>query len=283
MAVVIVTASGKGGTGKTTVATNLALSLAAHQPVQFLDLDVEGPNAHIFLKPQELRQVEVNKKIPQVDYNKCNFCGLCADICAFNALVVLDDEVLLFSELCHACGACSYLCPQKAMREKNQSVGVIELAEIDNISFGQGKLNIGEVAAPLVIAALKQYIKRDGMVIMDAPPGTSCSVIESVRDVDFCILVAEPTPFGVSDLQLMVELLEQLNISAGIIVNRYQERCNAIEDYARQKGIPILAHIPFDRQIAACYAKGQAFTRSLPQYSEIFTEVLSRIEGLVGA
>jgi len=280
---VIVVASGKGGTGKTTVATNLALSLASHQRVQFLDLDVEEPNAHIFLKPQDLHQEKVNKKVPRVDYDKCTFCGLCADVCAFNALVVLHGEVLFFSELCHSCGACSYFCPADAIREDDREIGVIESAELDNISFHQGKLDIGEVAAPAVISVLKQRLKRDGTVIMDAPPGTSCSVIESVKGVDFCVLVTEPTPFGLSDLKLMVELLKQLQIPAGIIVNRYQEGRTEVEDYARVEGIQVMARIPFDRKIATCYSEGRPFIKVLPGYAGTFAGLLPRIEGLVGA
>lgn len=279
---VIVIASGKGGTGKTTVATNLALSLASNEHVQFLDLDVEEPNAHIFLKPGGMHQEKVNKKVPRVDYDICTFCELCADVCAFNALVVLHGEVLFFSELCHSCGACSYLCPTKAIEEEEQQIGVIESAELENISFHQGKLNIGEVAAPAVISVLKQCLKRDGTVIMDAPPGTSCSVIESVRGVDFCILVTEPTPFGLSDLKLMVELLKQLQIQAGIIINRYQEGRTEVEDYAREEGIPVLARIPFDRKIAACYSEGRPFIRSLPGYAGILAGLLPRIQRLVG-
>lgn len=280
---VIVVASGKGGTGKTTVATNLALSLSSHQRVQFLDLDVEEPNAHIFLKPQDLHQEKVNKKVPRVDYDKCTFCGLCADVCAFNALVVLHGEVLFFSELCHSCGACSYFCPADAIREDDREIGVIESAELDNISFHQGKLHIGEVAAPAIISALKQRLKRDGTVIMDAPPGTSCSVIESVKGANFCVLVTEPTPLGLSDLKLMVELLKQLQIPAGIIVNRYQEGRTEVEDYARVEGIQVMARIPFDRKIATCYSEGRPFIKVLPGYAGTFAGLLPRIEGLVGA
>jgi len=279
--VVIVVASGKGGTGKTTVATNLAASSAEHQPVQFLDLDVEEPNAHVFLKPEISERTEVYTQVPSVDYGLCNLCGLCGDVCAFNALVPLTEEILFFPELCHSCGVCSYFCPKKAISEVEREVGVIEGAEIDNIVFAQGKLHIGEVAAPTVIQALKHRIMKNRLVIMDAPPGTSCSVVEAVRGADFCLLVTEPTPFGLSDLKLMVDLVGQLEIPAGIIINRYREGWDRIDCYAEERGIPVLMRIPFDREIAFCYAEGRLFTRSLPRYAGMFAGLVGKIEGLV--
>lgn len=279
---VIVVASGKGGTGKTTVATNLVLNLASHRPVQFLDLDVEEPNAHIFLPPGDWQQIKVGKQIPRVEYDRCTFCGLCAEVCAFNALVVLDDEVLLFPEMCHSCGACIHLCPTAAIFEEEREIGVVEQTEMDNITFHHGKLNVGEVTTPEVIAAVKEHLQADGITIMDAPPGTSCSVIESVRGADFCLLVTEPSPLGLSDLKLMVELLELLHLPAGMVINRYQEGLDDVENFAREKGIPVLARIPFDREIAACYSEGRPFVKNLPEYAAVFDDLWNQIEGLVG-
>jgi len=281
---VIVVASGKGGTGKTTVSTNLALYLSPAHNLSFMDLDVEEPNAHVFLKPQEVQKKPVNKKIPEINYEKCTFCGLCADICAYNALAVIKNEVnevMVFPEMCHSCGACMELCPEDAINSIDYEIGHIKLASLPGIKFYEGNLNVGELAAPEVIAHVKEYINHEDLVIMDAPPGSSCSVVESVKNVDFCILVTEPTPFGLSDLKIMVDLLEKLSIPAGIIVNQHEEGQTLIEDYAREKDIPILARIPFDRDIARYYSAGIPFITSLPGYKDIFASIIPEIEELV--
>jgi MinD superfamily P-loop ATPase len=195
-------ASGKGGTGKTLVATSLAFSLKGKHRVQLLDCDVEEPNDHIFLKPVITRREAVSIPVPEINEAKCSHCGLCAEVCAYNALAVLPDRVMVFPELCHGCGACSYLCPEKAISEVGRETGVVELGQADGIDFVQGRLDVGEAMPSPVIRRVKEKARPDGVVIIDAPPGTSCPVVESVKGSDFCLLVTEPTPFGFNDLVL---------------------------------------------------------------------------------
>ncbi len=191
---VISVASGKGGTGKTLVATSLALSLQNRKPVQFLDCDVDEPDAHIFLKPSLNHKQVVSIPIPQVDEKKCTHCGRCAEVCAYNAVAVIGEKVLIFPELCHGCGACSYLCPEGALSEINREVGVLEAGQSKGIEFIHGKLTVGEAMAPPVIREVKKHIDRERLAIIDVSPGTSCPVVEAVRGSHFCLLVTEPTP-----------------------------------------------------------------------------------------
>jgi MinD superfamily P-loop ATPase len=265
---IISVASGKGGTGKTTIATNLALSLG--EGVQFLDCDVEEPNAHIFLKPEIKRRHSVTVPVPQIDLSKCNFCGRCSQVCAYNAIAVIKDKVLLFPELCHGCGACSYLCPRKAITEKGREIGIVELGSRDGLSFIHGRLNIGEAMSPPLIRAVKEHIDSSQTVIIDAPPGASCPVIESVKDSDFCLLVTEPTPFGLHDLILAVKTLRQLKIPLAVVINRANLGDRKVDDYCRRENIPILMKIPFSREIAAAYSKGIAIVEALPEYKDKF-------------
>lgn len=278
---IIAVASGKGGTGKTTVSTNLALYLSEKQKIVFLDLDVEEPNAHIFLQPENIQQEAVNKIVPLVNYEKCTFCGECAKICAFNAIAVTKNEVMIFKELCHSCGACTYLCPENAIDECNYEVGHVKISKLPNLEFFEGNLNIGEVVAPIIIKSVKSHISKENICILDAPPGSSCSVVETVQDTDFCILVTEPTPFGLSDLNIMVNLLTKLNIPSGIIINQYEEGKNIIDDYARSKNIPVLARIPFDRDIAVSYSTGIPFIKELPVYRDLFASIIPQIKELI--
>jgi len=197
---VISVASGKGGTGKTLVATNLALTLSDKGKVQLLDCDVEEPNAHIFLRSPISQSQPVSILIPKVDETKCTYCGKCAEVCAYNAIAVLKDKVIVFPELCHGCGACSYLCPESAITEEGREIGVVERGSLGNLGFVQGRLTIGEPMAPPIIREVKRHIDLASMVIIDVSPGTSCPVVEAVRGSDFCLLVTEPTPFGLNDL-----------------------------------------------------------------------------------
>ena len=214
---IISVASGKGGTGKTTVAVNLSLSIPN---VQLLDCDVEEPNAHIFIKPKIDSKLFVSIPVPKVDKSKCNYCGRCAGVCEYNAIAVLKDNILVFSELCHGCGACSTLCPQNAIKEVDREIGLVEIGTKGDLQFGHGRLNIGEAMSPPLIRAVKEHSNPVRTVIIDAPPGTSCPVIASIKNSDFCVLVTEPTPFGLNDLVLAVEVLRKLKIPFGVVINR---------------------------------------------------------------
>ena len=209
---IISIASGKGGTGKTLVATNLALSVAKQGKVQFLDCDVEEPNAHIFLKPVFSRREQVCIPVPSIDEKKCTYCGKCSEVCAYRAIAVLKSRVLVFPELCHGCGACSYLCPEDAISEEYRETGIVEIGSSNGIEFIHGKLTIGEAMATPVIREVKKHIDTEKIDIIDVPPGTSCPVVEAVKGSDYCVLVTEPTPFGLNDLVLAVEMVKSLNI-----------------------------------------------------------------------
>lgn len=276
---IISVASGKGGTGKTTISTNLALSLDGN--VQFLDCDVEEPNAHIFLKPEITKREKVHIPVPEVDEDKCNYCGKCQKVCAYNAIAVLNKKVLVFPELCHGCGGCVLLCPKKAISEKNKEVGVVEVGNITNsgsgIQFIHGKLNIGEMMSPPIIRAVKKHILPDKTVIIDAPPGTSCPVIESIKGSNYCILVTEPTPFGLNDLVLAVEVLRRLNIPFGVIINRADIGDNEVKKYCKKENIPILMSVPFSRKIAESYSRGVSIIESQPKYKAEFRKLFDEI------
>jgi MinD superfamily P-loop ATPase len=274
-------ASGKGGTGKTLVATSLALSLKDKQRVQLLDCDVEEPNDHIFLKPVITRKEAVCNQIPKVDEKKCTYCGKCAEVCAYNAIAVLPEHVLVFPELCHGCGACSYLCPEKAISEEGREIGVVESGHSDGMEFVQGRLTIGEAMATPVIRQVKEYSNPDGVVIIDVPPGTSCPVVESIKDSDFCLLVTEPTPFGLNDLILAVETVRELNVPFGVVLNRAGAGDKKVEEYCRRENVSILLTIPLDTEIARLYSRGVTLVRGMPQWQERFIELFDKIREMV--
>jgi MinD superfamily P-loop ATPase len=273
-------ASGKGGTGKTTIAVNLALSLENTQAVQFLDCDVEEPNAHFFLKPRFLSNQEVSIPIPEIAKEKCTYCGKCAEVCAYNAIAVLKDTVLVFPELCHGCGGCSLLCPEKAIREKGQRIGIIEFGSANTIQFIHGKLDVGQAMSPPLIREIKKHNNSTRLVIIDAPPGTSCPVIEAVKGSDFSLLVTEPTPFGLNDLKISVETLREMNIPFGIVINRAGIGDSGVEDYCQKEGIPLLMILPMDRDIAVAYSEGRPLIEAQPKYRKKFLELFERIQEL---
>jgi len=269
---IISVASGKGGTGKTIISTSLALLLSQDKTlkVQFLDCDVEEPNAHIFLKPQIEDGQPVSIPIPQVDKTKCNFCGECSKVCYYHAIIVANREVLLFPELCHGCGGCTLFCPENAIIEVKRKIGVIEEGEAGDIRFIQGRLNIGEPMATPLIRDIKKKIDPNGVTIIDVPPGTSCPVIEAVKGSDFCILVTEPTPFGLNDLRLAVEVMRKLGIKHGVIINRADIGDNKVKEYCQKEGVPIMAQIPYDREIAVLYSYGIPMWINGERYRKIF-------------
>lgn len=274
----IAVASGKGGTGKTTVASNLALSL---ENVQLVDCDVEEPNSHIFVKPEIQEKESVEIQVPKVLYEMCDFCGKCAEVCAYNAIAVVNEEVIIFSDLCHGCGACSYLCPKDAMVEKGKEIGYIERGVKGEIEFIHGYLNMGELMAPPLIRKEKEFIKDEKTTIIDAPPGTSCPVITSINNSDFVILVTEPTPFGLSDLKMSLGVVSKLEIPAGIIINRSDMGDDKVLNYCKKNGIPVLAEIPFSRDIAVAYSNGIPIVEEIPEYRSTFKEILEKIEVLL--
>lgn len=272
---IISVASGKGGTGKTFVATNLALSI--EKEVQFLDCDVEEPDGHIFLKPTITESQSVNIPIPQVDEEKCNACGICVTVCQFNALALVKEKVLIFPQLCKGCGGCSLLCPQKAIKEVERPIGVVEKGKAGKIEFIQGRLNIGEAQAVPIIRRLKREIRKNKITIIDVSPGTSCPMVESIRGSDFCILVTEPTPFGLHDLKMAVEVVKELKISFGVIINRDGIGDKKVEDYCLETKIPILLKIPYSKEIAFAYSKGTPVIEEKPEYKEKFKKLFERI------
>ena len=273
----LVIASGKGGTGKTTVAVNLALSLRESETVQLLDCDVEEPNAHLFMKPEIKMSKAVGIPVPEVERERCSFCGRCAEICVFNALAVIKDNVLIFPGLCHGCGGCAYFCPEKAITEVDRPIGVVESGAAYGISFVHGRLNPGEAMSPPLINAVKQASEPDLLTVIDAPPGTSCPVVSAVKGSDFCLLVTEPTPFGLNDLELASQMVSKLGIPAGVVINRHDIGNSRIEEYCRNNGLPVLLKIPFDRELAALCARrsGGAGAAAL---AELFRELCGRIK-----
>jgi MinD superfamily P-loop ATPase len=277
---IVSVASGKGGTGKTTIATSLALILSEEksQKIKFLDCDVEEPNAYIFLKPQIKKSEPVNILIPQVDKKRCNFCGECAKVCVYNAIIVLKKEVLVFPELCHGCGGCSLLCPEKAISEEERKIGVVEEGQAGPIRFIQGRLDIGEPMATPLIRAMKKRINPDGVTIIDVPPGTSCPVIEAVHKSDFCILVTEPTPFGLNDLKLAVEVMRKLKIKCGVVINRANIGDEKVKQYCHKESVPIMAEIPYDRNVAVLYSSGIPMLIEGEKYRKICGQLWASIK-----
>jgi MinD superfamily P-loop ATPase len=275
---IVSVASGKGGTGKTTFAVSLALSLGR---AQFLDCDVEEPNASIFLKPTFRKKISVTVPEPWVDESKCTHCGECAKICAFHAIAVFGKSFLIFHELCHGCGGCWLICPEKAIKEGKREVGVIEEGKSGLIHFIQGTLRVGEHMATPVIKAVKSMIQKDMDVIIDVPPGTSCPMIESVKGSDFVCLVTEPTPFGLNDLKLAVGVVKELKIPYGVVINCDGIGDDKVKTYCQEEGIPLLLSIPWDRQIAEAYSRGIPATDVFADLKVRLRFLFQEISGLI--
>jgi len=275
----IAVASGKGGTGKTTVATNLACVAARQgQSVAYLDCDVEEPNGHIFLRPAISDRRPVYEPIPQVDVQKCNGCGQCGEICQYSAIVCIGGKVLVYPDLCHACGGCARVCPEDAITEFQHEIGVVEIGRSSDVQFVSGVLHVGKVRAVPVIKAVKSSAPAANLTILDAPPGTSCPVVESVRGADFVVLVTEPTPFGLHDLKLTVEVMQVLKLPCGVVINRANLSESELPSFCRHQGIPILGEIPDDRRIAETYSQGRMICEALPEYRYTFEAILGAIE-----
>ncbi len=291
---IVTVASGKGGTGKTTVAVSLALSVAARQADQeatplLLDCDVEEPNAGLFLgqlipPSAAWERREVGQLIPEVDLETCTYCKRCAEVCQYNAIAVVGERVLVFPELCHGCGSCTLNCPPEAIHEVLDVTGVIERVTGGAIEFAQGRMNVGEPMAVPIIRQLKRWvIPSDGSegeraIILDAPPGAACPVVESMSGADFVLMVTEPTPFGLHDLRVAVEVArDELGLPVGVVVNRDGVGDRGVDAYCAAEDIPILMRIPLDRRIAEAYSEGLPLVEVLPEYQERFVELWRRI------
>lgn len=276
---IIAVASGKGGTGKTTVAVNLAL--ARGEGVTLLDCDVEEPNAHLLLQPEITAGEPVYLPVPVFAADRCNRCGRCVEVCAYNALALVGKELLVFEGLCHGCGGCIHFCPTGALQEGRREIGVIERGRAGAVAFAHGKLRPGEALAPPIIKALRRNTATDTVTVVDCPPGTSCPVVQAVRGVDYCLVVTEPTPFGQHDLEAVTGMLAVLSVPYGVIINRADLGDGAVEDFCRDQGIPVLGKIPFDYRIARCFATGTPFIKEMPAWEKTFARWWREIEEVV--
>lgn len=281
---VIAVASGKGGTGKTMVAVSLALA-ASEEKTGFrpllLDCDVEEPNAGLFLDPDYSLQRETGVLVPEVDDDKCTYCGLCAEVCVWNAIAVAGSKTIVFRDMCHGCASCMLVCPENAITEVLHVTGKIEGGTASSVDFARGVMNIGQaMPVPTISSLLKEYLpqEREGLVIIDAPPGTSCPVVEAVSRSDYVVLVTEPTPFGLHDLKAAVDVVvNQLGIQTGVIINRYGIGNMKVEEYCNSENLPILARIPMDRKIAEVLSEGIPLIHGHPEYGKVFLDILKRI------
>jgi len=278
----ITIASGKGGTGKSTVAANLAYTLARSREVALVDCDVEEPNLHLFF-PAPAVDIPVTTPVPVIDPARCTFCGECGKFCRFGALSVLKDRVLIFPELCHSCGGCVLVCPQGAVREVRRTVGRVACSRpLSDLVLISGVLNEGEVQAPTVIKAAKMLAEGHPLTLYDASPGIACPVIETLEGSDVCVLVTESTPFGLHDLRLAAEVAERVGIGAGVVINRSDGQDEATLEFCRERGLPVLMTIPFSREIAAVQNRGGLICRDLPGWEEQFAGLFSEIVKTAG-
>jgi MinD superfamily P-loop ATPase len=282
---IIAIASGKGGTGKTTIAANLAMCL--QKPVRLLDCDVEEPNCHIFLKPDADGGERATLPVPVINEELCNNCGECGRICQFNAIVSLKTKPLVFPSLCHGCGGCLRVCPTGAITEAEREIGTVETGTSGHVQFVQGRLDVGEAQSPPLIRAVKQHIAEEGVTIVDCPPGTSCPVIAAVKGGDYAVLVTESTPFGLHDLKLAVDTMRLLHLDFGVVINRTTSRDAMVREFCRKEHIPVLLEIPDDRRGAEAYSRGRLLVEAVPELRESFerlcSSVISRIQNRTAA
>lgn len=275
----IAIASGKGGTGKTTVSTNLAMLAAEKRKVILSDLDVEEPNAGLFLKGEKINEEDKSVMTPSWQKEKCTLCGKCQTVCKFNAVFKIKEKIMVFNELCHSCYACSELCPVDALPMTPNKMGILREFKLPNLNIIEGKLNIGQEQAVPLISQVKDYVEEkfsnDDLAIFDSPPGTSCPVIEAIKDVDLVLLVTEPTPFGFHDLKLAIEVTNKLNKEIAIVINKYGIGNDDVEIYCKENNIPIVAKIPNDKKIAECYSRGEMIYKQIPEARVEFEKILS--------
>lgn len=271
-------ASGKGGTGKTTVSLNLAKTYASD--VCLLDCDVEEPNNHLFLKGKLLQQEIITILVPQIDAALCDACGECSRFCAYNALVSFGAKPLFYPEMCHGCGGCAKICPQGAIKEVEHRIGVVETLQADKIKLIQGRLDVGMAMAPPLIDAVKSRLDKNKLAVLDAPPGTSCPVVATLRETDFTLLVTEPTPFGLHDLKLAVSMTRALGVPFGIVINRAGAGDDRVHVFCEKERLPVLLEIPDDRRIAEAYSRGVLMVDAFPAYRELFLGLMEKITNL---
>ena len=276
---IVAVASGKGGTGKTSVAVNMALSI---RNVQFLDCDVEEPNAHLLLHPEISREEPVYLPVPVINEELCDHCGKCAEFCSNNAIFVSPKKVLVFPELCYSCGGCAIVCPRKAISEEQRGIGTLKLGSSGDLELVYGELNVGEPIAVPVIREVKRQAESDKTVILDSPPGTSCPVIETIKGSDFCVLVTEPTPFGLHDLKITVEVLRGMGVPFGVVVNRAGLGDKKVYEYCKETNIPILLEIPYQRKIAELYSRGIPFSLEMPEWKPKFQKLFDDVRRFAG-
>lgn len=274
-------ASGKGGTGKTTVATNLALSLGEN--VSLLDCDVEAPNAHLFLDPTIVDQTPVSTFIPLIDHGLCSGCRKCVEICRFSALAFVGKKVLIFPELCHSCEGCLEVCDENAITPGKRELGILESGKAGSVNYFSGRLRVGEAMSPPLIREVRTKEKESDITIIDAPPGTSCPVIAAMKNSDFVLMVTEPTPFGLHDLRLAVEAVKILGIPSGLIINRSDIGDEGVREYAASEGLEVLMEIPFERKFAEAYSKGIPIVELFPDWLGKFQSLYRRIEKITEA
>jgi MinD superfamily P-loop ATPase len=268
--------SGKGGTGKTTFSSNLAVNV---ENVKLIDTDVEEPNAHIFLGNKAIESKSVMTLYPVVDADKCTLCGKCGEFCNYNAIIPAKNTVLVFKETCHDCGGCEVVCPVNAIKYEQREIGKIHNIENDyNIKFEYGELNIGEMSGVKIIEKLKSDSENEELLIIDSPPGTSCATVAAVEDTDYAIIVSEPTPFGVSDMKMVVEMLREMKIPFSVVINKAGIGNDEIYEYCKTEEIEILMEIPFDKKIAEYYAKGDLFSKKIDGYVEKLQNVLKKVK-----